>query len=504
MSLPENGRIIIIDDKIEQALPLIKYLSKYRFPFKYFNGDLENLPEQGQGFNDIRVLFLDLNLIDDTTPEKPHFAKIKGVLNKVIESVSHPYLMVVWSRHQEKVREFESYVFDEVGGMISKKPCHIILADKPAYYELDGTEVSGSDFNDIKNEIDKELQQFPELKSILQWENTIHHVAHEVSSEIFNLQGTYQEWAQNTRNILGLFAQVSIGNHFSTSDNNTKVNSSFEVINQLFMDKLETNFYSLAKENIDFANARYENDISKKEINTKLLTGSIVKQDVFYPGVVSIINDFDLKNKILSKVLVSNIGLIISDKTLCNIQFCNLIQAEQIKRIAEKCNDIEGFNAFDKAQQRTLKKQIVDDFSKVTYTVKIADLNKVSKASFESEYINKSIYLIETCIDPLCDYVQNKLFHSKFIQGLMLEECFLEHVDKNSEAIYISPIFSYQGVKVFLIFDYRFLFTRPINTSSSSQDGSEFFFRLRSSLLADMQSKLSRHINRQGILYIDR
>ncbi|HGF8500515.1 TPA: hypothetical protein ACJB9M_003558, partial [Acinetobacter baumannii] len=204
MSLPENGRIIIIDDKIEQALPLIKYLSKYRFPFKYFNGDLENLPEQGQGFNDIRVLFLDLNLIDDTTPEKPHFAKIKGVLNKVIESVSHPYLMVVWSRHQEKVREFESYVFDEVGGMISKKPCHIILADKPAYYELDGTEVSGSDFNDIKNEIDKELQQFPELKSILQWENTIHHVAHEVSSEIFNLQGTYQEWAQNTRNILGL------------------------------------------------------------------------------------------------------------------------------------------------------------------------------------------------------------------------------------------------------------------------------------------------------------
>lgn len=504
MSLPENGRIIIIDDKIEQALPLIKYLSKYRYPFKYFNGDFENLPEQGQGFNDIRVLFLDLNLIDDTTPEKQHFAKIKSVLNKVIESVSHPYLMVVWSRHKEKVEEFESYVFDEVGGMISKRPCHIILADKPAYYELDGTEVIGSDFNDIKNEIDVEIQQFPELKSILQWENAIHHVAHEVSSEIFNLQGAYQEWAQNTRNILSLFAQVSIGSHFSTSDNNTKVNSSFEVINQLFMDKLETNFYSLAKENIDLSNTRYDDDFSKKSINTKLLTGSIVKKDIFYPGVVFKVNGLEIKNKIINKILIKNIGSVISHENFSDISFCDLIQDEQNRIVTEKCREVEGFNSFEKSKQRELRKQIVAELSKVKYTTKMDFLNKDRKALVVQEYIDASIYLIETCIDPLCDYVQNKLFHSKFIQGLILEEHFLECIDKNSEAIYISPIFCYQGKKVFLIFDYRFLFTRPTNNPSSVLINPEFFFRLRSSLLADIQSKLSRHINRQGILYIDR
>lgn len=78
MSLPETGRIIIVDDKINQALPLINYLSKYRFPFKYFNGELSNLPDQGQGFTDIRLIFLDLNLVDNSIPDRTHFSKIKA------------------------------------------------------------------------------------------------------------------------------------------------------------------------------------------------------------------------------------------------------------------------------------------------------------------------------------------------------------------------------------------------------------------------------------------
>ena len=36
MSFPLNGRIAIVDDKIEQAQPLIKVLSKKQYPFTYY------------------------------------------------------------------------------------------------------------------------------------------------------------------------------------------------------------------------------------------------------------------------------------------------------------------------------------------------------------------------------------------------------------------------------------------------------------------------------------
>ncbi|MGL4588080.1 MAG: hypothetical protein ACRCVQ_13755 [Acinetobacter ursingii] len=508
MSLPETGRVIIIDDEIDQALPLINYLSKYRYPFKYFNGDLENLPEQDNGFDDIRLLFLDLNLVDNSIPDRTHFSKIKAVLNRVIKEVSYPYLLVVWSRHEETIAEMYDYVFDEVSGMHLKKPCHIIQADKLSYYELNGTEVTGSDFHDLKNLIETELLQFPELKSILQWENAVHLVAHQVSSEIFNLQGAYKEWAENTRNILSLFAQVSIGSHFSTSDNSTKLNSSFEVINQLFMDKLETNFYALNKENVRLSNTIYNDENSKKKINTKLLTGSIVKLDIFYPGIVKKIDDNDLKERILSKVFDknSNILLALGAKIIHNISFSSFGQNESEKILTEKCILIhENFETLQKPEQRRIKREIKEQLNSTLHSCTFNQLSNAAKREFKADYLISTINLVESCIDPLCDYVQNKLIHSKFIQGLMLEECFLEHIDKNSEAIYISPIFNYEDRNVFLVFDYRFLFTRSTGSFNASQiDSSEFLFRLRSSLLADMQSKLSRHINRQGILYIDR
>ena len=64
MSLPINGRITIIDDQFDQALPIINVLSKNKQAYTYYSGDLQFLPNQDEVPNDIRLLFLDINLID--------------------------------------------------------------------------------------------------------------------------------------------------------------------------------------------------------------------------------------------------------------------------------------------------------------------------------------------------------------------------------------------------------------------------------------------------------
>ena len=82
--LPINGRVAIVDNSLEQAQPLMQELSKRRIPFEYYDGKYENFPDEDTDYNDIRVLFLDLNLIDN----KVHTAKeLYSVLNPTINRI---------------------------------------------------------------------------------------------------------------------------------------------------------------------------------------------------------------------------------------------------------------------------------------------------------------------------------------------------------------------------------------------------------------------------------
>jgi hypothetical protein len=68
MNLPGNGSVVVIDDKHEEALPLLKVLSKNQVPVTYFmGGDPDELPVHP--LTDIRLLFLDINLVA-TSSEK--------------------------------------------------------------------------------------------------------------------------------------------------------------------------------------------------------------------------------------------------------------------------------------------------------------------------------------------------------------------------------------------------------------------------------------------------
>ena len=69
--IPLNGRIAIVDDQIEQALPLMRVFAKNNIPYVFYKGTApEFLPERPE--NDIRILFLDLNLLDgrDNQPKE--------------------------------------------------------------------------------------------------------------------------------------------------------------------------------------------------------------------------------------------------------------------------------------------------------------------------------------------------------------------------------------------------------------------------------------------------
>ena len=83
----------------------------------------------------------------------------------------------------------------------------------------------------------------------------------------------------------------------------------------------------------------------------------------------------------------------------------------------------------------------------------------------------------------------------RIVQGIIVDAEFKPYIDFKSEAIYISPMFEYESRNRIIVLNFRYFVTNHINDVEVKP-----LFRVRTSLLAEIQSKLARHINRQGIM----
>ena|SRR3990172_11902771 len=104
MNLPENGRVIVVDDKIiEEGLPLIKALSKNGVPVTFFTGISDELPDQP--LPDVRIIFLDIVLGTEGQSDKTKISTAVGVINRLIgnDNTYAPYLIIAWTKHEELI-----------------------------------------------------------------------------------------------------------------------------------------------------------------------------------------------------------------------------------------------------------------------------------------------------------------------------------------------------------------------------------------------------------------
>ena len=99
-------------------------------------------------------------------------------------------------------------------------------------------------------------------------------------------------------------------------------------------------------------------------------------------------------------------------------------------------------------------------------------------------------------VTPACDYAQNKTKYDRIVMGLIIDSCYMELIDTKSEAIYISPSFDEGSRERVLFLNYRYFLTQTL----SKVNGIKQLYRIRNSVLSEIQSKLARHINRQGIM----
>lgn len=124
------------------------------------------------------------------------------------------------------------------------------------------------------------------------------------------------------------------------------------------------------------------------------------------------------------------------------------------------------------------------------------------------EIKNESIPVIIE-VSPLCDFAQNKMKLSRIVKGFL---CPIEvQIDgttiqickkklKNSAYFhYISPVIEYNEKFYRLVIDFRHFSAKSIAEMNENTP----IFRLRKDTLIYIQTKLSSHINRPGVLFVE-
>jgi hypothetical protein len=184
----------------------------------------------------------------------------------------------------------------------------------------------------------------------------------------------------------------------------------------------------------------------------------------------------------------------------------NLSRDVKYSNICESGNVIE-FVEKDESYRKLLNRILSIFKLRCVLREKIKDiddieLKKIASKDFNriKEDIKKSWIQVATIVTPICDYVQkeNKIY-DRIVKGVFIPIEFKDFIDDRSEAIFTFPFpINYLNREYAMVLDFRYF-----STTDLQKENVKPLFRIRQELLAEIQSKLARHINRQGILFLD-
>ena len=452
--IPLNGRIAIVDDQIEQALPLMRVFAKNNIPYVYYKGtDIDFLPEQPE--NDIRILLLDLNLLSgrDNQP-KDIRSSLFSVLSHIISPNNYPYVLVLWSRQEKDYKEMLEELFSN--DLKGCAPIAILEWIKSEFFpNFSDEEVNKDEEYKIIDKLKNVIAELPAYSYLMQWENCVHNSADETIQDIFHDYQSQENWKNSTNCILDMFAKSYLEKHYKDSSIEKRAKASLFFLNDVFYDTLESTI----------TNSRIDNSVELHYETNSDLTSDIRSK----------VNSFLLLSKTQTQINQPGCIFTSSDR--------NVECVKQLKALLNDSLDTDDIRAQVSEQFHDICTKEARDF----YNYQIKE---------RRDAILSTAMPCGVVVTPACDYAQNKAKYDRIVLGIIIDSCYKVFIDKKSEAIYVSPSFDESLHERLLVLNYRYFLTQNL----SKTNGIEVLYRIRNSVLSEIQSKLARHINRQGVM----
>jgi len=292
----------------------------------------------------------------------------------------------------------------------------------------------------IQSKLTEAISGNESLDFFTSWENITNESAMTTVKQISGLKPFEETWNEEMKSIILKLARGYVGKQLDKSNSQDVILNSFFALNAAFND----NLYTLIKTD-----------------------GKIQKIDLNFEGI-SEKDDPETNGTINSKL--------------------NLTEIDDCKHMPGNVYDLHNsekvciFDLFQEVKE-------IDETE--TKTITYRDVKEELKANL------KHVVLEST---PSCDYAQNKWRVSRLIPGVLWPSKFSKMIKKNAQFVYCTPIIRHSDGKLYhLVFDFRY-FT---STTFEKIEDSKYLFRIKQELLTDIQSQLSSHVNRPGIISLD-
>lgn len=215
------ARYVIVDDDADELNLLTTALQEMGAPCLPIRYD------QAFGIDErklcgVRLLFLDLHLTTgaQTNDVASAAAIIVGMLEAGITATSGPYVIILWTKHENQRDEFDAYVMDNLEP--SKRPFAILGLDKNPY-------LTGGSGQRLAEDIERVVETDPRLRALFNWEREVLRAAGTTISEIGSLVAEQDRraprFSERLDEILSLLAREAVGIDGAKRDPFSAVNS---------------------------------------------------------------------------------------------------------------------------------------------------------------------------------------------------------------------------------------------------------------------------------------
>jgi len=522
MILPENGSVVIIDDRPEEALPIISVLSKNGIACTYFKGYKQNeLP--AYPMYPVRLVILDLQLFDGVNDAHTIATNLIQVLKKIISETNGPYLLLLWSKkenlyadtlkeainkpenkivpafivslpkleclEQEKTVSNDDVVINEIleelDGAFAEDDLKIIkatLTDKLQSKEDIIYKAKENAINIIESKIKGELEKTGVFHLFIIWENLVKKSGVDTVYSISSAISMNDLWENNMKDIIKRMARARTG--LNVISDKQSLTESLTIFNNSFIDHLESKLRQ-------FALPDYVNLDTPFLIAERNETGFYGLKEVNDPekNEIRVVMDHDGKDSKSSvlKSKLSNLHTLLKDPG---------------KTVAERLGKV--YEEIPYAINTSLHLETNPSNELMPGNVYNIEVSEEKKEELLSTYFDKlehpltGYQFIELEVSPICDYAQTKWKKSRLLPGIIYPASKSRAKSTFDNLYPVDPIILINGNPSRIAFDFQLF-----KASDKEIIGKRVIaFRLKKELLMDIIVKLSAHVNRAGISYV--
>ena len=171
-------RFVVVDDKKDHLSAILGAFQELGAPCLGLHYDArDGLGTAARShLRGVRVLCLDLHLTDvlATTDPTRHFGVIAELLETNISSTGGPFILIVWTAHEEEAEHLGDYLDSAFGTSVSHaRPLNILPLAKTSFIDKrDGELLSGA-AESLREALLNAVNDVPQLAALLEWETNV-------------------------------------------------------------------------------------------------------------------------------------------------------------------------------------------------------------------------------------------------------------------------------------------------------------------------------------------